>query len=113
MEIQTNENPGSQAKPCKPDLYQGIKTPISYKDSLIGYNGCYGINTGGSASHRNETLAKELDKEWIPSEKTKKLMDQYPSLQICNEEWKKICLPWMDAIVINTLGLQLNPKSLK
>lgn len=40
-------------------------------------------------------------------------MDHYPTLQISNDEWKKICQPWMDAIVINTLGLQLNTKSLK
>lgn len=64
-------------------------------------------------SQNNEALAKELKQNWRPSKRTKNLMDQYLALQIFDTEWKKICLPGINVIVINTLGLHLNPKSLE
>lgn len=68
MEIQTNDAVATNTNENKSASFQGIRAPNCYKDSLIGYNGCYGINIGRDTSHRNEALAKELDHYWSPSE---------------------------------------------
>lgn len=46
MEIQKNDGHVPNAIYNSSAISQGTKAPISYKDSLIGYNGCYGINNG-------------------------------------------------------------------
>lgn len=54
MEVQKG-NPAAKDNTIK-GIY-AFKAPISYKDSLIGYNGCYGIKETKDTRYINDDLA--------------------------------------------------------
>lgn len=89
MDIQANIKETQDVVTGKENMINGIKayrTPISYKDSLIRYNGCFGINKARDTNYINDTLAKELEQEWLPTETTKKLMERFPLVLISDQE---------------------------
>lgn len=100
-EENTSENSKEKTQAAEQKA-QGKPTQISYRASLLG--------------HEPMEVDKDFDelvKEWLEEEKAmapvyteeqKKIIEKLPRIDIPDERWKQMCLPWKDAIVIKPLG---------
>lgn len=99
-EENTSENSKEKTFKRNRKQAQGKPTQISYRASLLG--------------HEPMEVDKDFDelvKEWftegygsIHTEEQKKIIEKLPRIDIPDERWKQMCLPWKDAIVIKPLG---------
>lgn len=89
------------------------RTPLSYKESLMGFNG---VENNGGNLEDEELMSDIAEKEWAmpePTEEILNLMKTHPVVPITAEEYSEWCRPWNTALIITVLGRKINVYTLK